>query len=83
MLLWDVASSKRIGGPLVAHPGAEANVQQFLRNGSGLLSFSPTEVAVWEADGVTLGHRVTGAHKGRVSDVASSADGRLAGLGRP
>jgi WD40 repeat protein len=77
MLLWDVASGKRVGGPLLAHPGAEANVQQFLGNGSGLLSLSPTEVAVWEVDGATLGRRVSGIHKGRVSDVASSADGRL------
>jgi WD40 repeat protein len=77
MLLWDLASGQRIGGPLIAHPGAEANVVQFLRKGAGLLSYSPTEVAVWDLDGVTLGQRVTGAHNGRVHELASSPDGRL------
>jgi WD40 repeat protein/energy-coupling factor transporter ATP-binding protein EcfA2 len=77
LLLWDVASGQQIGGPLIAHPGAEANVQEFTGDGSGLLSYSPTEVAVWDLDGVTLGQRVTGAHKGRVHGIASSADGRM------
>jgi WD40 repeat protein len=77
MLLWDLASGQRIGGPLVAHPGAEANVVKFMDKGMGLLSYSPTEVAVWDLDGVTLGQRVTGAHNGRVHEIASSPDGRL------
>jgi WD40 repeat protein/DNA-binding SARP family transcriptional activator len=77
MLLWDLASGQRIGGPLIAHPGAEANVVQFLHKGTSLLSYSPTEVAVWDLDGVTLGQRITGAHNGRVHELASSHDGRL------
>jgi WD40 repeat protein/DNA-binding SARP family transcriptional activator len=77
MLLWDTASGRRIGGPLVAHPGAESNVLRFIGKGAGLLSYSPTEVAVWSVDGVALGQRVIGVHKGRVYDIAVSPDGRL------
>ena len=77
MLLWDTASGRRIGGPLVAHPGAESNVLRFTGKGAGLLSYSPSEVAVWSVDGVALGQRVIGAHKGRVYDIAVSPDGRL------
>jgi WD40 repeat protein len=77
MLLWDAARGARIGAPLVAHPGAEANVHEFIADGSGLLSSSGTEVAVWDLGGVTLGQRITDAHQGRVHGLASTPDGRL------
>jgi WD40 repeat protein/energy-coupling factor transporter ATP-binding protein EcfA2 len=77
VLLWDTRTGRRIGGPLIAHPGAESNVLRFTGKGAGLLTHSPTEVAVWSLDGVSLGQRVAGAHDGRVYDVAASPDGRL------
>jgi WD40 repeat protein len=77
VLLWETASGRRFGGPMIAHPGAESNVLRFTRNGAGLLSYSPTEVAVWSLDGVALGQRVAGVHRGRVYGIAVSPDGRL------
>ena len=77
IMVWDLASGRRIGGPLVAHPGAEANVLRFTGKGTGLLSFSATEVAVWDLEGVALGQRVAGGQEGRISDIAVSPDGRL------
>ncbi|HJV09579.1 MAG TPA: WD40 repeat domain-containing protein, partial [Acidimicrobiales bacterium] len=77
VLLWDTASGRRIGTPLVAHPGAESNVLRFIGKGTGLLSYSPTEVAVWDLEGVALGQRVVRAHDGRVYELAVSPDGRL------
>jgi len=77
IMLWDVASGHRIGSPLLAHPGAESDVVQFFGDGAGLLTNAPTEVAVWDLDGVALGQRVTGAHQGRIYDLARTRDGRL------
>jgi WD40 repeat protein len=77
IMVWDTESGRRIGGPLVAHPGADANVLRFIGKGTGLVSFSSTEVAVWELDGVALGRRVAGGQEGRISDIAVSPDGRL------
>jgi WD40 repeat protein len=77
MMLWEVAAGHRLGSPLIAHPGAESDVHEFIRDGAGLLSSAPTEVAVWDLEGATLGRRVTGAHRGRIWDIARSSDGRL------
>ena len=77
MMLWDVAAGQRLGGPLIAHPGAESDVHEFIRDGAGLLTSAPTEVAVWDLEGVTLGQRVTGAHQGSIFDIARSPNGRL------
>jgi WD40 repeat protein/class 3 adenylate cyclase/energy-coupling factor transporter ATP-binding protein EcfA2 len=77
IMLWDVASGHRIGSPLLAHPGAESDVVQFFGGGTKLLTNAPTEVAVWDLDGVALGQRVTGAHQGRIYDLARTRDGRL------
>jgi WD40 repeat protein/class 3 adenylate cyclase/energy-coupling factor transporter ATP-binding protein EcfA2 len=77
IMLWDVASGHRIGSPLLAHPGAESDVVRFIGDGAGLLTNAPTEVAVWDLDGVALGRRVTGAHQGRIYDLARTRDGRL------
>jgi WD40 repeat protein/class 3 adenylate cyclase/energy-coupling factor transporter ATP-binding protein EcfA2 len=77
VLLWDVASGRRLGDALFAHPGAESDVVEFTRDGVRLLTSSPTEVAVWNLEGVTLGQRVTGAHRGPIFDIAASPDGRL------
>jgi WD40 repeat protein/class 3 adenylate cyclase len=77
IMLWDVASGHRIGSPLLAHRGAESDVVQFIGDGAGLLTNAPTEVAVWDLDGVALGGRVTGSHEGRIYDLARTRDGRL------
>jgi WD40 repeat protein len=77
IMLWDVASGHRIGSPLLAHPGAESDVVRFIGDGAGLLTNAPTEVAVWDLDGVALGRRVTDAHQGRIYDLARTRDGHL------
>jgi WD40 repeat protein/class 3 adenylate cyclase/energy-coupling factor transporter ATP-binding protein EcfA2 len=77
IMLWDVASGDRIGTPLLAHPGAESNVVRFIHKGAGLLTNAPTEVAVWDLEGVSLGQRVYGGQKGPIFDIARSRDGRL------
>ena len=83
VMLWDVASGNRIGTPLLAHPGAESNVVRFTHKGAGLLTNAPTEVAIWDLEGITLGQRVSGGQQGPIFDIARSRDGRrLASTGQ-